>query len=112
MVQYKLVYSVVRGLAEPIRLLFTYKGAEFEDVRHSFEEFQKSKLSKFHSSRVLRILGCKSLVPYDKVVQAAAPLKRLVFSSAAGLGTFFNDRDRDLDPPDSGTGTGLDQILW
>ncbi|KAH7698280.1 Nagst-1 protein [Aphelenchoides avenae] len=58
MVQYKLVYSFVRGLAEPIRLVFTYKDVEFEDVRLSFEDFHKVKLNyQFKKLPVLEVDG-------------------------------------------------------
>ncbi|CAB0005715.1 unnamed protein product [Nesidiocoris tenuis] len=42
---YKLTYFDVKALAEPIRMLLTYMGHEFEDVRLSFEEWSKIKSS-------------------------------------------------------------------
>ncbi|KAI6212518.1 hypothetical protein M3Y94_00035300 [Aphelenchoides besseyi] len=43
MVQYKLHYFNSRGLAEPARLIFAFKGIEFEDVRYEHANFDKSK---------------------------------------------------------------------
>uniref|UniRef100_A0A146LSX5 glutathione transferase n=1 Tax=Lygus hesperus TaxID=30085 RepID=A0A146LSX5_LYGHE len=40
---YKLTYFDVRALGEPIRMLLTYMGQEFEDVRLTFDEWMKIK---------------------------------------------------------------------
>jgi len=46
MPSYKLIYLNLRGLAEPIRLLFKYAEIKFEDVRISVEEWPQHKDSK------------------------------------------------------------------
>ncbi|XP_017875129.1 glutathione S-transferase 1-like, partial [Ceratina calcarata] len=43
MVNYKLTYFNVTGLAEPIRLLLHQSGIKFEDIRFDFEEWPKIK---------------------------------------------------------------------
>lgn len=45
MVAYKLVYFNVRGLGEPIRIIFQYAGVDFEDKKLTFEEFPAYKQS-------------------------------------------------------------------
>lgn len=50
MASYKMTYMDARGRGELLRLLFAYKGVEFEDVRISIQdvaEFKKSKLLCF-----------------------------------------------------------------
>lgn len=46
MVHYKLTYFNVRGRAELARLIFHYKGVEFEDFRFQRDEWAKYKPSK------------------------------------------------------------------
>jgi len=51
--EYKLHYFNVRGLAEPIRMIFAYVGVEYEDIRIPMEpcpptipeDVKKSKLT-------------------------------------------------------------------
>ncbi|KAI6210331.1 hypothetical protein M3Y96_00316800 [Aphelenchoides besseyi] len=44
MVKYTLHYFNGRGLAESIRMIFAYKGIEFEDHRHEFSDFKKDQV--------------------------------------------------------------------
>ena len=41
--QVKLVYFPIMGRAEPIRMLLTHAGTDFEDERLSFEAFRLMK---------------------------------------------------------------------
>ena len=43
MTSYKLYYFPARGRAEPIRLLFAYKGIQYEDIRISGEKWSETK---------------------------------------------------------------------
>ncbi|VDP35371.1 unnamed protein product [Soboliphyme baturini] len=43
---YKLTYFDIKGLGEPIRLLFAYVGQPYEDVRVTIEHWPKVKPSK------------------------------------------------------------------
>ncbi|VDO93495.1 unnamed protein product [Soboliphyme baturini] len=43
---YKLTYFDIKGLGEPIRLLFAYVGQPYEDVRVTIEDWPKVKPSK------------------------------------------------------------------
>uniref|UniRef100_A0A914YBM5 glutathione transferase n=1 Tax=Panagrolaimus superbus TaxID=310955 RepID=A0A914YBM5_9BILA len=43
MTEYKLYYFDVRNLAEPIRLMLHYNGAEFEDIRVDMEKWPSLK---------------------------------------------------------------------
>ncbi|KAI6183505.1 hypothetical protein M3Y97_00496200 [Aphelenchoides bicaudatus] len=44
---YRLVYFDVRGLAEPIRMIFHYESVDFQDTRLTMEEWQDYKQGKF-----------------------------------------------------------------
>jgi hypothetical protein len=46
MVQYKLTYFNLKGLGEPVRLILTYLGKEFEDVRVERQDWPKLKAGK------------------------------------------------------------------
>ena len=45
MASYKLYYFPIRGRGEPIRLLFTYKGIQYEDIRVTGEEWSKTQVN-------------------------------------------------------------------
>jgi hypothetical protein len=44
--KYRLTYFDVRGLGEPIRMIFQYEGVPFNDVRLSMEEWAEFKESR------------------------------------------------------------------
>lgn len=46
---YKLTYFPIQGLAEPIRLILSYGGADFEDVRFDPANWPDLKPSNFNS---------------------------------------------------------------
>lgn len=48
--QYRLYYGDLRGLAEPIRMIFHYANEPFEDVRLAQDKFAEVKKSKNHYS--------------------------------------------------------------
>lgn len=45
--QYKLTYFPVKALGEPIRMLLSYGGIEFEDVRFERDNWPNIKPSEF-----------------------------------------------------------------
>ncbi|CAD6197979.1 unnamed protein product [Caenorhabditis auriculariae] len=58
MVHYKLYYFDIRGLAEPIRMLFKLAKVDFDEVRYSFEEWPAAKkTTPFGKVPVLEIDG-------------------------------------------------------
>ncbi|CAH1407834.1 unnamed protein product [Nezara viridula] len=58
MPEYKLAYFDIRGLGEPIRLILSYMGKEFEDIRISQEEWpQLKKKTPFGKVPFLEIDG-------------------------------------------------------
>lgn len=60
MPSYKLTYFPIKGLAEPIRLLLSYGGVEFEDDRFNVEDWPKLKPSMpFGQVPVLEVDGKK-----------------------------------------------------
>lgn len=46
MPKYKVTYFSIKGLGEPVRLMLSYAGEEFEDVRLNMEDWpnQKSRM--------------------------------------------------------------------
>ncbi|KAK7864991.1 hypothetical protein R5R35_004955 [Gryllus longicercus] len=56
--KYKLTYFPIKGLAEPIRFLFSYGGIEFEDFRFSQEDWPKFKPNTpFGQTPILEVDG-------------------------------------------------------
>lgn len=45
---YKLTYFDVKGIGEPLRLLLSYGGVSFEDVRITFEQWPSVKPSNYN----------------------------------------------------------------
>ena len=43
---YKLHYFDIRGLAEKVRMLFSYGGIDFEDIRYTKDTWKENKPSK------------------------------------------------------------------
>lgn len=54
MTEYKLYYFDVRNLAEPIRVMLHYNGADFEDIRVDMEKWPSMKSGMFHSKGQLQ----------------------------------------------------------
>ncbi|GMS97642.1 hypothetical protein PENTCL1PPCAC_19817 [Pristionchus entomophagus] len=60
---YRLVYFDAEGRGEPVRLLFTYFGVPFEDVRLTKEEWaEKKKDAPFETAPILEIDGGKKVL--------------------------------------------------
>ncbi len=57
MAAYKMVYMNVRGRGELLRLMFAYKGIEFEDIRATdVEEAKKGQLNCLLLSIIILLL--------------------------------------------------------
>lgn len=55
---YKLTYFPIRGIAEPIRLIFAYAGVNYEDIRVPFEEWPtKKSTTPFRTMPILEVDG-------------------------------------------------------
>ena len=55
---YKLTYFPIRGIAEPIRLIFAYAGVNYEDIRIPFEEWPtKKSTTPFRTMPILEVDG-------------------------------------------------------
>ena len=104
MASYKLYYFPSKGLAEPIRLLFAYKGIQYEDIRFPRDKWPETKPNMpFGSMPVLEEDGKKlggSVVILRYL--AEKPEFNVAGSNAwenawlANIGDFINDFNAEL----------------